>query len=96
MDKKQLEQQIIQNYKNEEQTMILIFAQWCINHNLDPSAIYQKAYPDQVNNRALEEAIASTVPKQEAQDIPNQTLIDVLSVFGNEDLAFVVTEEIEK
>ncbi|WP_246943417.1 hypothetical protein [Bacillus pinisoli] len=96
MDKKELEQNIIANYQKDEKMMILIFAQWCINHDLDPEALYLKAYPNQVNNQYLREAMELTVDKQEAGEISDQTLLAVLSLFGNDDLAFIVSEEIEK
>lgn len=76
--------------------MILVFAQWCINHDLDPEAVYLKAYPDQAENQALQGALALTVPKEEAGDVPDETLLGVLSLFGNDDLAFIVTEEIAR
>ncbi|OXS80184.1 hypothetical protein [Domibacillus enclensis] len=93
---KEMEEFIIQSYQKEENMMILVFAQWCVNHDLDPVDLYQKAYPDQVENQALSDGIALTVPKEEAGDVPDDTLLGVLSLFGNEDLAFVVTQEIEK
>ncbi|WP_339146585.1 MULTISPECIES: hypothetical protein [unclassified Sutcliffiella] len=96
MDKKELEQTIIQNYQKEENMMILIFAQWCINQDLDPFTLYTKAYPNQSNNPALAQALELTVPKEEAGDISNDTLLGVLAMFGNDDLAFVVSEEMEK
>lgn len=33
---------IIQKYKQEETLMILLYAQWCVNHELDPLMIYEK------------------------------------------------------
>lgn len=96
MKQKEVEDKIIQNYQNDEKMMILVFAQWCINHNLDPNELYQQAYPSQLSNHALKEAIELTVPKEEAGEVPDETLLGVLSLFGNDDLAFVVTEEIEK
>ena len=74
--------------------MILVFAQWCENHDLDPATLYQKAYPEQGENPALQQGIDLTVPKEESEDIPDSTLLGVLSLFGNDDLAYVVTEEI--
>ena len=94
MNQKNLESKIIENYQGEEKMMILVFAQWCINHDLDPEQTYRRAYPHQGANQALKEAIELTVPKEEAGEIADQTLLGVLSLFGNEDLAFVVTEEI--
>ncbi|KMJ59856.1 hypothetical protein AB685_03095 [Bacillus sp. LL01] len=96
MDKKEMEQAIIQNYQKEENMMILVFAQWCINHNLDPFTLYTKAYPHQANNPTLAQALELTVSKEEAGDISYDTVLGVLSMFGNDDLAFVVSEEMEK
>jgi hypothetical protein len=96
MNSKEVEEKIIQHYQGEEKMMILVFAQWCVNHDLDPQELYVKAYPTQSANPALKEAIELTVPKDEAGDIADQTLLGVLSLFGNDDLAFVVTEEIHK
>ncbi len=44
---------MIENYQNDEKMMILIFAQWCINHDLDPKEMYKRAYPAQGENHAL-------------------------------------------
>lgn len=96
MERKELEEKIIQNYQKEENMMILVFAQWCINKDLDPEALYLRAYPDQASNPALKEALELTVPKSEAGEIADETLFGVLSLFGNDDLAFVVNEELQK
>jgi hypothetical protein len=96
MNRKELEEQIIENYKRDEQMMILVFAQWCVNHSLDPAELYRQAYPNQPDNQALGQAVALTVPPEEAGDITDDTLLSVLNLFGNDDLAFVVTEEIAK
>lgn len=93
---KALEQHIIQSYQQDEQMMILVFAQWCINHDADPKMLYSRAYPDQPANLRLEQALALTVSKEEAGLIPDEALLGVLALYGNEDLAFVVTEEIGK
>ncbi|CEG27419.1 hypothetical protein [Bacillus sp. B-jedd] len=95
MDNKELQEKIIANYQADEKMMILVFAQWCINNGLDPEALYLKAYPQQGFNHALHEALELTVPKEEAGDVPDQTLLGVLSLFCNDDLAFIVTEEIK-
>ncbi len=92
MNPKDLEAHIINSYRQDEQMMVLVFAQWCVNHDLDPMDIYLRAYPDQEKNPTLAQAIDLTVPKEEAGDIPDDTLLGVLSLFGNEDLAFVVTD----
>ncbi|WP_174615688.1 hypothetical protein [Virgibacillus ihumii] len=96
MSREEMEQKIIEGYKQDEKMMILVFAQWSVNHNLDPEELYQKAYPNQINNQALREALELTVPRKESEDIPDQTVLNVLQLFGNDDLAFIVQEEIEK
>ncbi|WP_409270251.1 hypothetical protein V1499_12515 [Neobacillus sp. SCS-31] len=96
MDKKDLQEQIIQNYQADEKMMILIFAQWCVNNGLDPEELYLSAYPGQKGNHALREAIELTVPKEEAGEVPDNTVLGALSLFGNDDLAFIVSEEIRR
>ena len=96
VNSKEIEQKIIENYQKDEQMMILIFAQWCVNHDLDPIDVYFRAYPHQSANYALKQTIDLTVPKGESEHIPDQTLLHVLSLYSNEELAFVVTEEIKK
>ncbi|MBT2723179.1 hypothetical protein [Bacillus sp. ISL-46] len=96
MNQKQLEEKIIENYRGEEKMMILVFAQWCVNHDLDPEDLYLQAYPNQSSNPALKEAIELTVSKEEAGEVGDQTLLGVLALFGNDDLALIVTEEINK
>lgn len=96
MNKKELEEKIIKNYHGEEKMMILVFTQWCIDHELDPEEIYRQAYPFQSGNQALREAIELTVPKEESGEVTDQTLINVLSLFGNDDLPLIVTQEITK
>ncbi|MDN3016272.1 hypothetical protein PH210_08675 [Paenibacillus sp. BSR1-1] len=96
MNRKIIEEKIIENFKGEEKMMILVFAQWCVNHDLDPEELYLNAYPNQSSNPALREAIELTLPKEEAGEVDDQTLLGVLSLFGNDDLAFVVTEKIRK
>lgn len=97
MNKKELENKIIQNYQRDEHMMILVFAQWCVNHDLNPVELYQRAYPEQAhNNPALQHGIDLTVSKEESEEIPHETLLGVLSLFGNDDLAFVVSDEMKK
>ena|SRR5690625_2312737 len=96
MKRSEKEQYIIDQYKNDEEMMILIFAQWCINHKLDARSLYKKAYPDQPENKALLDALDKVVPKEEAEEITTEIVQQVLQLFGNDDLAFVVQEEIEQ
>ncbi len=96
MNKREIQEQIIQHYHRDEGMMILVFAQWCVNHNLDAHELYRRAYPDQAENPLLAQMVNQTVPKTESEEIPDSTLLGVLSLFGNDDLAFVVNEEITK
>lgn len=89
---KSVEERIAESYRQDEDMMILVFAQWCVNHGLDPAELYRKAYPNQPDNERLARVLELTVPKEEAGEIPDQTLLGVLSLFGNEDLAIVVSE----
>lgn len=89
-----ISEQVISNYQKDEGMMIIIYAQWCVNNKLDPKAIYLKAYPDQSKNEYVMHMLEQTVPIEEAEDIPHDTVLQVLSLFGNEDLAFVVSNEI--
>jgi type III secretory pathway component EscR len=91
----EISEKVINNYQKDEGMMIIIYAQWCVNNGLDPKAVYLKAYPDQVNNEYVMHMLEQTVTKEEAEDIANETLLQVLSLFGNEDLAFTVSKEID-
>jgi hypothetical protein len=96
MNNKEMEQQIIEQYQKDENMMILVFAQWCINHDLDPMELYYRAYPNQVLNPSLSKTLELTVSKEEAGEISHDAVLNVLQLFGNTDLAMVVAEEIEK
>lgn len=91
-----MEKKVIENYQNDERMMILIYAQWCINSGLDPKELYEKAYPGQLKNVALTDALELTVSKKESEEIPDETVLNVLQLFGNVDLAFLVQERVEK
>ncbi|WP_019909597.1 hypothetical protein [Paenibacillus sp. HW567] len=91
---KSMEERIIESYKRDEEMMILVFAQWCVNNSLDPHVLYLQAYPQQEGNVALSNALALTVPKEEAGDISDDTVLGVLSLYSNDDLAYAVTQAI--
>ncbi|WP_340013677.1 hypothetical protein [Paenibacillus sp. FSL K6-1318] len=91
---KLIEEAVIETYKQEEEMMILVFAQWCVNHGLDPEEMYRQAYPNQQSNERLQQVQKLIVSKEEAGEIPDDTVLGVLSMFGNEDLAMVVSEAI--
>lgn len=94
--REETEKRIIENYQSDEKMMILIYAQWCINNDLDPKELYQATYPGQVDNSALLYALDLTVTKEESELIDDQTVLNVLQLFGNDDLAFEVQQMIEK
>ncbi len=89
------QEKIVEAYRQEEDMMILVYAQWCINNDLDPVELYAQAYPEQVANERLSRVMELTVPKEEAGDITDDTLLGVLSMYGNADLGMVVSEAIE-
>lgn len=93
---KSMEERIIESYKRDEEMMILVFAQWCVNNKLDPHALYLQAYPQQEGNQALSNALALTVSEEEAGFISDDTVLGVLSLYSNDDLAYVVTEAIHQ
>ncbi|MEK3712016.1 hypothetical protein NST16_19195 [Bacillus sp. FSL K6-1005] len=89
------EKQLAEAYERDENMMILVFAQWCVNHDLDPLDLYAKAYPQQKLNESLKKTVEELiVPKNESEQIPDQTVIAVLEMFGNIDLAQAVHEVI--
>jgi hypothetical protein len=94
--KKEIEEKVIGEFRRDEGMMILVFAQWCVNHGLNPEELYKEAYPNQGKNPLLTQMTELTVPKEEAEEIADQTLLNVLSLFGNEELAFVVSQKITK
>ena len=94
MDYKNRDEMIIKKYQQDEQTMILLFVHWCSNHQLDAVSLYKRAYPTQPLNMALTAALEDA--HQEEIEISSETLMEVLQMFGNDDLAFVVAEEAEK
>src|SRR5690625_2182955 len=87
---------IIENYQENERAMILVYAQWCINNDVDPVKLYERAYPDQYKNEVLIDVLEQMVPKRESQEIPYETVIQMLQLYGNDDLAFVIQKEVEK
>ena len=91
MDQKTMTEYIIQKYQEDEQVMIQLFVQWCQNHDIDPLSLYQKAYPSQGTNETLKSTIENNEPMD--LDIDSGTLVEILQMFGNDDLAFVVSEE---
>lgn len=96
MKKSKKDQYIIEKYQQDEEMMILVFAQWCVNHNFDPITLYQQAYPHQPENKALRAAMDRTVAKEESEPISTEVVQQVLQLFGNDDLAFVVQDAVDQ
>ncbi|MCG3087748.1 hypothetical protein [Sporosarcina cyprini] len=95
MDKETIQKKIIELYQEDEMVMIRLFIQWCRRNELDPHVLYRTAYPTQRDNEILNQLLAS----EETYDdivVEDGTMLDLLQLFGNDDLAFVVAEEIEK
>lgn len=92
----QNEENVIQNYQENEEMMILVYAQWCINSGINPKVLYRQAYPTQIIPSLLDNAMKSTVSKNESEEITNETVLQVLQMFGNDDLAFAVQQIVEK
>lgn len=95
MNFKNMDEQVIQKYQEDEQLMIRLFVQWCANHQLDPKKLYKRAYPDQQENEAMQKIMEEDDEGDEIY-IDNEMMLDVLQLFGNEDLAFVVAEEMDR
>lgn len=95
MEFKSIDEQVIEKYQQDERVMIQLFVQWCINHDLDPNFLYAQAYPDQGENAILQKMLNERDDHDQI-DIDNETMLDVLQLFGNYDLAFVLSEEIDR
>lgn len=94
MNQKEREAYIIQQYQEDEQVMVRIFIQWCQERDLNPETLYQEAYPAQPPNPLLKKL------KEESEvfdmTVDSGTLINVLQIFGNDDLAYIVSEYAKK
>lgn len=90
------DQYIIERYQEDEAMMVILFAQWCVNNGVDSHELYQKAYPHQIKNDALDKALEQTVSKEESEYISQNIIISLLQMFGNDDLAFEVAQIDEK
>ncbi|TQR16214.1 hypothetical protein FG384_19040 [Psychrobacillus vulpis] len=74
--------------------MIQLYIQWCFNNNLNAVALYNQAYPQQETNIPLLNAVEEM--ENNHLEVDTETLLNVLQLFGNEDLALVVSQEAEK
>ena len=85
-----MKNKVIEQYEADENMMIQIYVQWCINHDINPLELYSTAYPNQGTNEVILELIEST--EKNSTIIDTGTVLYVLQLFGNDDLAFVVSE----
>lgn len=96
MNHSERDQFIIDRYQAGEDQMILLFVQWCHNHEFDPLELYREAYPNQVIPAKLVELNDGENEQSEALEIETGLLLEVLQVYSNDDLAFVVANYAEK
>lgn len=85
---------VIEQYQNDEKMMISLYAQWCVNHEIDAVKLYKQAYPSQQDNELLVSILDDT-DKNNLQ-VNTDTLLQVLQLFGNDDLAFEVSQAVLK
>ena len=95
MEFKSIDELVIQKYQEDERVMIQLFVAWCVNHELNPNELYSRAYPDQQKNPLLQKVL-SEMDETEQIEIGNETMLDVLQMFGNDELAFEIVDEIER
>ena len=84
-----MDERIIQKYREDEEVMIRLFVQWCRNRDIDPAKLYAEAYPAQPVNPSLQAAIDG---EDEQMNVGTDTMLEVLQLFGNDDLAFAVVQ----
>lgn len=87
----EMSDKVIEQYQHDENIMIQLFASWCANHQLDALALYTQAYPGQEKNALLFKAMEEI--EKDTLEVDTETLVNVLQLFGNEDLAFIVSQE---
>ncbi|HJF32254.1 MAG TPA: hypothetical protein K8V56_10850 [Sporosarcina psychrophila] len=95
MEFKSIDAQVIQKYQQDERLMIRLFVQWCANNEVNPHDLYRRAYPEQQENETMKKIIEEAKYEEEIE-IDNETMLDVLQLFGNDNLAFILTDEIER
>lgn len=89
-----MKNKVIEQYEADENMMIQIYVQWCINHDINPLELYNRAYPNQASNNVILELMETT--EKNSTIIDTGTVLYVLQLFGNDDLAYVVSEEDKK
>ena len=87
-----MDDRIIQQYKEDEYIMIQLFVQWCMNHDLNPTELYDLAYPGQIE-KCKPFSEQWKIRKKVSLEVDTETVLHVLQLFGNDDLAFIVSEK---
>ena len=95
MDFKNIDEQVIQKYQQDEQLMIRLFVQWCANNEVGSPRVIQTCI-SKATRKCHHEENHRRSRSEDDIDIDNETMLDVLQLFGNEDLAFIVADEIER
>src|SRR5690625_6265335 len=93
MNRTEREQFIIDNYQAGEDEMIALFVEWCHNHDFDPLKMYREAYAEQELPEIL---VKINKQRRDVGEIESSLLLEVLQMYGNDTLAFVVANYAEK
>jgi len=93
MNRTEREQFIIDNYQAGEDEMIALFVEWCHNHDFDPLKMYREAYAEQ---ELPERLVEINKQRRDVGEIETALLLEVLQMYGNDTLAFVVSNYAEK
>src|SRR5699024_3430505 len=91
-----VDERVIENYRKDEQMMILIFAQRCVNNEGDANELYKRAYPEQASNQLVANIFKQTLEDENSDKVDDTTVMSVLEIFCNSDLAFEVQGVIDK
>ncbi len=93
---KTVDEQVIENYQKDEKMMVLIFAQWCVNNDVDANELYKRAYPNQQANALLIDAYRQALEAGKSDEVTDITVFSVLEIFGNNELAFEVQSVVDQ
>lgn len=96
MNHSERDQYIIERYQAGEAEMILLFVEWYHNYDLNSLEIYREAYPNQEFPEKLIEMNQELIESKEAVQIEKSLLLEVLQLYGNDNLAYVVTNYADK
>src|SRR5690625_1169835 len=72
---KTVDERVIENYQKDEQMMILIFAQWCVNNEVDANELYKRAYPEQASNQLLANIFKETLEAGKSDQVDRKSVV---------------------